>query len=265
MSLKIGHMTDKEALENLIISDDLRLAKVFENHKDEIEETNKALYDALERWKWTHMVDLADEEKRLRCNPKMNDCWSARRYPLPYREMEDCRVNLNDAAWYMVDMFQQTQKYSAGRTKIAKLLSIAAFKYAVYNGVLFSENIYRYPNCGCYIRELNGLIDMSPYVLFEYHDSPTMIPTSEIEKIGDPVCKYAKCLTDEAAKTVLKTVFINFGAYSVKDLSDCLNPIVETPGMTDEDGKILLNKFSKMALSDFEGYESNKVLQYIYE
>ena len=227
MNVHLGNMTDKEALENSKISDDLRLAKIFKNHEKELAKYNFEVYKALEQWYTTHRSDFAYEEEYIRSNPEFNECWDARRRPLPfmYRGMEDARVDLNDAMWYLIDMFEQTKRYSATKTKIAKLLSIAAFKYAMNNKVLFSTYIYKYPNCGCFIADVDALMTMSDYLLMEYEDAPEVVPSPVLNEISEPVNKYARCLTNKPAQTVLKSVFANFGAYRVQDLNKVLIPL----------------------------------------
>jgi hypothetical protein len=59
--------------------------------------------------------------------------------------MEKMHANLRECMNYLIQLFYKTDKrYSCTRSKISKLLSILAFKYAVYSIQLFDEKIFRY-------------------------------------------------------------------------------------------------------------------------
>ena len=40
---------------------------------------------------------------------------------------------------------------------------------------------------------------------------------------------------------------------------------MENQDLINENGVVLLKNFGELSLSDFEGYQNNKVLQYIFE
>ena len=59
----------------------------------------------------------------------------------------------------------------------------------------------------------------------------------------------------------IKNVFCEFGAYSQSDLSELLNPIVEHPGVCNDDGTINLESIKNLNKWDFLG---NKAVEYIF-
>ena len=71
-------------------------------------------------------------------------------------KMIELNANLKDVTSCLIRMFYQTdKKYSCTQTKLGKMLSILAFRYAINGEKLFNESIYRYPpNCGTLIKAL---------------------------------------------------------------------------------------------------------------
>lgn len=152
------------------------------------------------------------------------------------------------------------------RQKIGKLLSILAFKYAVNDEQLFKEQIYKYDNCGTYIRETAFLVYRDEYHRDSYQNDkkyindqlqkPTILNLTEYSRYE---YLFKNACINFRIKEHVKDVFRNFGSYSQKDLSDVLNPIVEK--LTDVSyGPIELSKVSSVI---DEVDQDNEVVKYL--
>lgn len=171
-------------------------------------------------------------------------------------------VKLEDATNYLIDLFNQTgQIYSCTRTKLGKLLSIAAFKYARKGNLLFEENIYKYKGCGSVIDGLVAYTNMEAYINFVYKDGIKKVS----EDISNPINDNPNLLKDEEARCLIKDVFINFGAYSPSELGQCINTIVEYDNVTKKDDKIDLNRIEALEKDDEKNMEQNNLVSYLFQ
>ena len=165
---------------------------------------------------------------------------------------------------YLISFFYKTDKrYSCTRTKLGKMLSILAFKYAI-NGVnIFDEKIHKYENCGTWINSTKFWPrDIYAHYPGQIHDDKRKISIFSMKLTTDiPEC-YSKIgeLSPELMLDI-EDLFCTFGAYSQKDLSDLLNPIVEHPEVCNEDGTINLESIKNLNKWDFLG---NKAVEYIF-
>ena len=181
--------------------------------------------------------------------------------------MKEAHAILHHNTNYLIQLFYKTdQKYSCTKTKIGKLLSILAFKYAVKEIELFDEKIYRYPKCGTLIKELGVRIPLDVYRRdFDEkdNDGKKMISVDEL-KHGTFIPKsyrdISMCYSWE--REAIEDLFLNFGAYSTSDLADELNPIVEYKGICEPDGSINLEAIAHL---DKNQFPNNKVVEYIFK
>lgn len=173
---------------------------------------------------------------------------------------------LRDCANYLILLFYKTNKrYSCTRTKIGKLLSILAFKYARINHRVFWDKIYKYPGCGTYIENLEGICQRDVYFQLYYEDDNKEIPLEEIDKniIAPMEDKDFTCISSWVRMDI-EDVFHKFGAYSQERLGECLNPIVEYEGICESDGSINLNKIAELKSGDINKMSSNEAMDYIF-
>ena len=177
----------------------------------------------------------------------------------------DRYVKLMGCANYLIQFFYKTdKKYSCTRSKIGKLLSILAFKYAVKGIELFDEPIYRWSKCGTLIKGTNRVFsdvyvsyDMRPKqdakkVIHPYEVNEEINVPNQYEKIYEIPCEVMKDIED---------VFYNFGAYSQDDLSELLNPIVEYEGVCHGD----IVDLEAIARLDKNQFPDNKVVEFIFK
>ncbi len=151
-------------------------------------------------------------------------------------KMTELHVSLKEITNYLIQLFYATeQKYSCSRTKLGKLLSIVAFLYALKNVELFDETIYRYDGCGTAINELKSYVDRDIYIQLQYEDDGKIISTSfDEQKIPTDKYTQTESLTQDIKKQI-ELVFRHFGSYKASDLGQCINHIVNYPGVTKED------------------------------
>lgn len=165
---------------------------------------------------------------------------------------------------YLISFFYKTDKrYSCTRTKLGKILSILAFKYAVKGVNIFDEPIRKYENCGTLINSTKFWPrDIYPHYPEQINDDKRKISIFSIKSTADIPNTYSEIGEMSSELMIdIKNVFCEFGAFSQKDLSDLLNPIVEYPGVCNEDGTINLDEIKKLDKYNFLG---NKVVQYIF-
>ncbi len=179
------------------------------------------------------------------------------------KKMETRYENLEHCANYLVQLFYKTDKrYSCSRTKIGKLLSILAFKYATKDIKLFFEPIYRYDGCGTAIAHINYYLPRDVYRMLEYDNSKRRIRKSELKEDVDIPAWYQDISSlFPTIKEDIEDVFFTFGAYSQVHLSEELNPIVEYERMCDDDGRINLAHI----LAVYGKLPGNKVVEYIFK
>ncbi len=184
------------------------------------------------------------------------------------KRMTNLNINLEQATNYLIQLFYQTNvKYSCTRTKIGKMLSIVAFKYACEEKLAFNETIYKYDSCGTAIKD----------VMLRFKDPdiyPTYLNADDQKKVRVKFNKKAPIpqsfseidqLSDDTKKTI-ESVFLSFAAFSPKKLGECLNPIVNLEGIADNDGRINVSKVGKIKLSDFNAEENgNPVLKFLFK
>ena len=171
--------------------------------------------------------------------------------------------NIGECANYLIQLFYKTeQRYSCTRTKIGKLLSILAFKYAVQDKeYIFPYEIYRYPECGTLIVWVQANVDRDIYFTYPYDNSKKRISRNELnENVDIPDCYKKISSLFPKVKDDIEDVFFAFGAYSQVDLSEELNPIVEYEGICLPDGSINLDNIVFL----HDKLPGNKVLNYIF-
>lgn len=181
--------------------------------------------------------------------------------------LEEVNASLREITYYFIQLFYKTNKrYSCTQTKMGKLLSILAFRYAKRNKQkLFNEMIFRYPPCcgtlikdlvfipkDIYTREL-GQVDF---------DDSQHIDDELIDNVEIPL-EYRKTDNLSASlKSDIEYVFREFGAYPGDVLGTLLNPIVQK--IIDNDSEpIVLSKLSGIERNDY-GTDENIILEYIY-
>jgi len=180
--------------------------------------------------------------------------------------MKSAHANLRGCANYLIQLFYKTDKrYSCTRSKIGKLLSILAFKYACKGIKLFEETIDRWPNCGTFIKETRFLVPVDVYV----RDIDAVNPDGK-KMIAGVELNHNACIPEfhqnisgllPNLKRDIEDVFFYFGAYSQVDLSDELNPIVEYGRVCRPDGSVDLNEIAHLDKNLFP----NNVVEYIFK
>ncbi len=182
--------------------------------------------------------------------------------------MKELHTSLKGVTYYLVQFFYKTEKkYSCTQTKLGKLLSILAFKYAKNKILLFDEIIYEYPShCGTLIKALT-FVPQNIYVrgLSEpSNDRPTENNDEFIDVIVPSQYTSVIDLSD-SIKNEIEQVFRYFGAYSGDDLANNLNPIVDKIIKKDS-GELDLSLLSSLTQTDFNiSDDNNKIVNYIYK
>ncbi len=178
--------------------------------------------------------------------------------------MNNLRVNLNEAANYLIQLFYKTgMRYSCTRTKIGKLLSIVSFKYAQQGQQFFEESIYKYDDCGTAIKELTAHVDRDVYIRCNYSDDKKEYVEAIDDTLALPDVALKYCNTDnlkEDAKKVIVEVFRKFASFSARQLGELINPIVNYEGVTRTDGIVDLTIFHALKKEDFQSSEHPRVL-----
>lgn len=187
-----------------------------------------------------------------------------------YKEGENMKklnIGIKELTYYLVSLFFLTEcKYSCTSTKIGKMLSILAFKYA-YNGfLLFNDEVRKYDNCGTMIESSACWLHINEYVCRKDQNNKEYITEELKEPIDLPAkinCRYIEifkcCDLPFYVKKEVEEVFRYFGAYSHVDLSEVLNPIVDML-TTESYGKIDLSKISYII---DEVTQDNEVIKYL--
>jgi len=172
---------------------------------------------------------------------------------------------VDECANYLIQFFYKTNKrYSCTRTKIGKLLSILAFKYAVKydENIIFPWEIYRYPGCGTLIAGLQYYVDRDAYFAYPYDNSKKRISRNELNENVDIPDRYKDVSNlDPKLKEEIENVFFTFGAYSQVDLGEELNPIVEHEGICHAD----IVDLEAVACLDKNQFPDNKVVEFIFK
>lgn len=183
-------------------------------------------------------------------------------------QMKELNVNLKDITYYLIQLFYKTGKeYSCTQTKLGKILSILAFRYALNGQKLFKEIIYKYhPQCGTLIKDLTfvpktiytrELVLQNPdrvSVIRDIFDENTSIPYPYNEVDSLPL----------SIEEDIINAFRHFGSYPADELGRLLNPIVDK--IVDVTGdKIMLEKLSTIKEHDFESGNKNAIVEFIYQ
>lgn len=190
--------------------------------------------------------------------------------------MENVNANLRHVSNYMIQLFYQTeQQFTCTQTKIGKLLSILAFKYAIKDKKLFNWIIYRYKDWGTAIPDLLEFsTDRDVYLRSSYKDLNCEIPediwvtrnsiTNEPLNPGQFVYATYRdiSLLTEEIKRDIEEVFCKFGAYCQRELGYILNPIVEYDRVTGYKNIIELDEIRKLKKEDFE--KTNELIEYLF-
>lgn len=171
-----------------------------------------------------------------------------------------------DLANYLKLLFYKTnKKYSCTRTKIGKLLSILAFKYARKNSRVFLNDIYRYPQCGTYIRELSVFCERDEYIMPKYMDNNMEMSLEEIDwNIITPMDNKDFTHIPLNLRKEIEVIFCKFGAYSQMRLGECLNCIVDYEGVCASDQIVNLDRIAELSIHDINKIGRNKVIDYIF-
>jgi hypothetical protein len=170
--------------------------------------------------------------------------------------------NLLECANYLIHLYNRTgHKYELTRTKIGKLLSILAFRYAREKIKLFQCSIFKWPNSGTIIRELNQYTNIYSYYVGLCQPEIKVISKKELKKRADLTKSFQEYpnLSDKVKKDI-EEVFLNFAAYPSYELSKLLNPIVEHEGVCHGD----IVDLEAIAQLDLKKFPDNKVLNYIF-
>lgn len=178
--------------------------------------------------------------------------------------MRNLNTNLQQSTNYLIELFYRTnKKYTCTRTKLGKLLSIVAFKYAMEDKKLFNETIYKYNDCGCVILELK-ILNRDIYIQNEYFDNNEKINEKDLvlEDIKLPNIYLNSEKVNKEIKESIKEVFLEFGAYSTRKLSKLLDEITDINGIANNENVIILENIKTI---DFEKNKdsSNKLFKFL--
>lgn len=176
-------------------------------------------------------------------------------------ELKDLNVSIKSLTYTFIMFFYETgRKYSCTRTKIGKLLSILAFKYAINGERLFNEIIYKYYDSGTAIKEIFYLLEREEYLCFFDQDNKKYI-SERFYNSNIPSIFFEKdmILPNKNVIVDIEDVFRNFGAYSQVDLGKLLNPIVDIAA-SENYGEIDLTKV-KDNITKLD--ESNEIVKYL--
>lgn len=179
--------------------------------------------------------------------------------------MKEAYINLEEAINYLVGLFYLTdRKFSCTRTKIGKLLSIVAFKYALEGEKLFKETIYEYNGCGTIIYEVMDRFDDGDiYTRIQYNDNCHIIKNEEFKNAEIPSeYRNYNTLTEENKRRI-RAAFCRFGAYSQSELGRDITSILCVNSVVNDNGEVNLDQISKLKVTDFS--EKNTVINFLFE
>ncbi len=175
-------------------------------------------------------------------------------------ELNKLNLDLIELTNYLISLFYATgKKYSCTRTKISKLMSIVAFAYARKNEILFEDKIDKYDGCGTVIIKIKSNYDIDMYLNVQYADNREQI-REEINFQSDIPAKYMNSNNlDACVKKEIDKVFVNFGAYTARDLGQCIDKVINFPNVINN-GTIDLSVISVLKKEDFSGVTDNREL-----
>ncbi len=185
------------------------------------------------------------------------------------KSMKELHTNLKEITYYLIQFFYKTgEKYSCTQTKLGKMLSILAFKYARNDKKLFDISIYKYPpHCGTLIKELTFI----PKDIYEREFSQNNPDTADIITVGvddsiqipEPYNEVNN-LSLEIKKDI-EDLFFNFGAYPADELGKLLNPIVDQL-VNQQNDELDLSRLITLDRNIINiGQDSNRIVDYIYQ
>lgn len=179
-------------------------------------------------------------------------------------ELQRLSVDLIHATNYLIQLFYATnKKYTCTRTKLGKMLSIAAFVYARKGQMLFDENIYKYKDCGTAIKELQ-VYDQVIYTPDEFSDNSLVINVADSNATIENLDSYKVTNLSDDIKATLGDVFCNFGSYPASKLGDNLGMFLDLILDDEDSNKIDLTKILHINHTDFsETNDHLDVLNYI--
>ena len=184
------------------------------------------------------------------------------------KKMKELNVDLRDITNYFIQLFLRTGKrYSCTQTKLGKLISVLAFRYAINDEKLFNEVIFKYPpHCGTLIKTLT-FIPKDVYlrdIEKENFDTPNPITDCVLDDIEIPFEYKTSEDFPSSVELEIEDVFRNFGSYSGDDLAKQLNPIVDEI-VNQSDNEIDLSKLKSLDINSFSINTCNdNIIKYIY-
>lgn len=182
-------------------------------------------------------------------------------------KMENLNTSLKDITYSLICFFYKTnKKYSCTQTKLGKMISILAFKYAKNNQRLFNEPVYKYPpHCGTLIEDL-VFIPKDIYTRdldIEDPDKTDIISEDFNETVEIPSTYADADSLSFELKQEIENLFIFFGAYPASKLGEYLNPIVDKLVKRDSN-EIILENILNISIVDFNENEINEIIKYIF-
>lgn len=191
-------------------------------------------------------------------------------YCLTNEQMQELNVNLKESTNFLVQLFYKTgRKYSCSRTKIGKMLTILAFRYARKGEILFAESIYKYDDCGTAINELKVIVDRDVYVRSRYEDKEQQIDIPmNVNQFYIPNKHLNVETLSLGVQKEIEKVFCYFGAYSARKLGQDLNAIITKGQITKTNGEIDLSQIHILSKEFFFSYEdtnlNNSIIRYLF-
>ena len=175
-------------------------------------------------------------------------------------------ANISACANYLIQFFYKTdKKYSCTRTKIEKLLSILAFRYASKGITLFDDPIY-WDKSTPVMREL---VVFYTFDIYDQNrpmaDENKVIAPDELKGENDvdiPDSYVVRAIIPDEVIKDIEDLFYNFGAYSSYDLTMLLKPIVNYEGVCRPDNSIDLEAIAHL---DKNQFLDNKVVEFIFK
>lgn len=177
--------------------------------------------------------------------------------------MENLNYDLKQITYEFIKLFYKTdKKYSCTQTKLGKLISILMFLYARNNKLLIFSKVYKYLDCGTFIKDLNFIpstiyfrnLDIPDpdgvFVIYDAIKEDTFIP-NQYKKFG---------VLPIILEKDIREVFRRFGAYSTSNLSEYLNPIVDIIVLEDSN-ELDLDIIKNL---DKEKFKGNPIAEFIF-
>ena len=172
-------------------------------------------------------------------------------------------VRLFSAANYLIQLFYYTdKKFTCTRTKLGKMLSVAAFIYAKQGKKLFKETIYKYNECGTAIKELQ-FYDRDIYVQSQYFDD------DDLERKEIALCYnliipeiYRNSYLPKDVENILNNIFSTFASCSALKLGELINEILNEVLDDTNRGIVDLSKFTSLNYNDRREFLLNYIARF---